>query len=754
MESRLKLATESELLALATKNYLKSAEQPCSIEEHLQTEDAIQECLRRGRISLVLKGINSLVFKSPPFDLSLIVDLNLSNNSIRSLEGIEQFNNLRSLSLCANKIEHWEELLRVKGKRRLNWLKVEGNPLEFHPNYKFELCQAFPRLSILNNNHITEELRCHFSDTYRTLAHRIVPFVIFLNDFETHLSNFLKYTNISKSIAHEQPKAGSFYSQFQAFTSEANALHLSEGIESKLRHFFNVSKILRTSKKNTFAAQTDDAEEEVITSTTSQLTLAIMKGASDFKNFFFTSEELNSTYTKLFRTILKKYNDRKDASLIDYLKSQVLANEKGDGDMPVSQPAYDMSIFCESRKYAMECLLIEFYNLYPNKSSIASSIKFQVVNNKRFYFMENWVRDAQSKANAFENRVGLIDRGQNVGSLPVDCLKENLALKTDFYFNDFFESQVLIDFPLFPLNTRYCLTLFEIVLERIDNVLNLANESRRVFEQRLREAKPNRKPVQNNAHTIKENNRGVAQKSLGVLETQGVKVAKPVTVNNQIGKNAKNRTLSPLKGLEKLAALFNKKQQSLLQNSVKFLLDQIILRNKQLKAKSLVQGLITLHNCIGSNQAKTAKKALSKIKHYAYDQIRRHLRLAVIFKVLRGRVQASKRASSIPPIILRKYFTVLRTNSSSKRQAVMTIVDYLSKKYQRLGNYYLTKLQLFSQMKKRTAGNAESSKRRLPDFPLSFDIEVKEREYSGFDFKRVAMNSRKCDACDQFGFIY
>lgn len=754
MDSRLLLATESELLTLATHNYLKASDQLCSISDFLQTDEAIQEYLRKGRISLVLKGINSLMVKYSQCDLSLIVELNLSNNYIKSLEGIESFANLQSLSLCANKIEHWEEFFRVKNKRRLNWLKVEGNPLESHPNYKFELIQLFPRLSILNNNHITEDLRSHLSHTYRTLAHRIVPFAIYLQDLKAHLSNFLKYINISRSLSHEKQKTGNFYASFQMFANEANAAHLSEGVETKLKYFFNISKILRSVKKNAFKAQTDDAEEEVITTTVAQLTHAIMKGAGDFKNFYFTSEELNTTYVKLFRTVLKKYNARNDSSLLDYLKSQVLAKGKDFSDLPVSQPVYDLSIFCESRKYAMECLLIEFYNLYPNKSSIASAIKFQVKNSKRFYFMENWVRDAQSKACSFEGRVPHKDGGQDVGVLPIDCLKENLALNSGFYFNDFFECQVLIDFPFFSLNTRYVLTIFEILLERIDAVITLANESKKIFEQRMRETKTIQKSSGSLSQTKQEGEKNFVQKQEKTSASKMRNNPSHVQTSHQNKTPAKSIKLNPSKGLNKLANLFEKKQKDFFKEWTNLMLQQVILKQNQQRLQRLARGFAVLHNFFDTRIAKGLNKAVGNIKLHAFNDLKRHLRLKILFRILRARVRASKQVSNTPPIILRKYFGALRDKASSKKLAILVVTRYLKRRFQKSSHYYLTKLQLFAQMKKRALQSERSSGLMLPNFPRSFDIEIEHREPDDFRVKKAVSKNRKCEACDQFGFIY
>ncbi len=61
----------------------------------------------------------------------------LSKNSLRSLQGIQQFRRARSVSLSDNLLGRWEDLLPlVEGCPELESLGLEGNPLSQLPFYR------------------------------------------------------------------------------------------------------------------------------------------------------------------------------------------------------------------------------------------------------------------------------------------------------------------------------------------------------------------------------------------------------------------------------------------------------------------------------------------------------------------------------------------------------------------------------------------------------------------------------------------
>ncbi len=102
----------------------------------------------------------------------------LSKNSLSSIDGIQQFRAIRSLSLADNLLASWEDLAPLVkcipqrlplaggeaeavegGCPLLESLSLEGNPLCRLPNYRAHVVQMLPRLRMLDGRQVTDEER-------------------------------------------------------------------------------------------------------------------------------------------------------------------------------------------------------------------------------------------------------------------------------------------------------------------------------------------------------------------------------------------------------------------------------------------------------------------------------------------------------------------------------------------------------------------------------------------------------------------
>lgn len=85
--------------------------------------------------------------------------LNLSTNSITSLEDISHCHNLKELYLRRNSIQHLEELFHLKSLPHLKVLWLAGNPCcgSNSDKYRMTVLRNLPNLHRLDNQTVTEE---------------------------------------------------------------------------------------------------------------------------------------------------------------------------------------------------------------------------------------------------------------------------------------------------------------------------------------------------------------------------------------------------------------------------------------------------------------------------------------------------------------------------------------------------------------------------------------------------------------------
>ena len=89
-----------------------------------------------------------------------IQELALNHNCLVSLDGIEQFTNLRSLQVNFNKIRSPGELAKIRNPHLIRELSFKGNPnLEFQSQDQLTewAISVFPNVALLNGKQIQEE---------------------------------------------------------------------------------------------------------------------------------------------------------------------------------------------------------------------------------------------------------------------------------------------------------------------------------------------------------------------------------------------------------------------------------------------------------------------------------------------------------------------------------------------------------------------------------------------------------------------
>ena len=106
------------------------------------------------RLSLVgadVKRIDLL-----PERIALIVkSLYLSNNYIHSLDNIDQFQNLRVLSLSNNSVRYVDDLNSIAGLTRLERLSLSGNIVCKMPYYREHLIALCPNLKSIDGVNVS-----------------------------------------------------------------------------------------------------------------------------------------------------------------------------------------------------------------------------------------------------------------------------------------------------------------------------------------------------------------------------------------------------------------------------------------------------------------------------------------------------------------------------------------------------------------------------------------------------------------------
>ena len=127
-------------------------------------------CFDGHRVLAVEKGITTLDEVRTGFRAAR--KLFLSHNDLMSLDGIEQFPELRVLSVQSNRIASLSEVrVLTAACPHLEVASFEGNPLEGTPNYRKHLLGILPALKMLDGAPVTEREREEARVTVSQEAH-------------------------------------------------------------------------------------------------------------------------------------------------------------------------------------------------------------------------------------------------------------------------------------------------------------------------------------------------------------------------------------------------------------------------------------------------------------------------------------------------------------------------------------------------------------------------------------------------------
>lgn len=121
------------------------------------------------KLSLVGSNI-SVIDKVPSTLITKVQTLYLSNNHITTLDGIEQFQQLRCLSVANNLIRYLSSLRPLKQSHSLERLSLEGNTVTGMPFYRQYVISLCPNLLNLDGVAVSREERNVDRSTERQLS--------------------------------------------------------------------------------------------------------------------------------------------------------------------------------------------------------------------------------------------------------------------------------------------------------------------------------------------------------------------------------------------------------------------------------------------------------------------------------------------------------------------------------------------------------------------------------------------------------
>ncbi|KAG7389365.1 hypothetical protein PHYPSEUDO_010493 [Phytophthora pseudosyringae] len=139
-----------------------AAPSKASLQSHKTLVDAFKQHGMRlcdgTRLNAVGKGIHALG-RVPPTVSASVSALYLSQNNLRSLDGIEQFAAVRLLSVGGNLLSCDKEVASLNELAQLRNLNLMGNPLCDQPNYRLRVVAMLAKLQVLDNSDVTKKER-------------------------------------------------------------------------------------------------------------------------------------------------------------------------------------------------------------------------------------------------------------------------------------------------------------------------------------------------------------------------------------------------------------------------------------------------------------------------------------------------------------------------------------------------------------------------------------------------------------------
>ena len=456
---------------------------------------------------------------------STITTLDLSENLIYSLQGLQKFESLQTLRLQYNKIDSLEELDFVTCKDKLKSLSIRMNPLTIHPNYRFLLIRMFPNLERLDDLNVNAELReAHYS-VFVELSKILVPFLIDI-EADTHiLESLIGNIELTKTQDLQQRTL----KQAEHRDSEEN-VHDSDGglkgaknpsqkpnfpLKVKMKELYNltdpdhdpvdpllrgtsklqrpvldVERILKKWSELTRYARTckllkldsddpssphppsDIAKGNNTTTKTLQIVNLfqnmieqIKEVSLGFQDYFYLSGvKIRSTYEDLFRLLTIEYEEQGDHTLSHYTKRSLI-NSKDPSDLNKFLERFNSDLV-----YSFDATLDCFNQLWPDFSM--STVAYQLKDKDRGSDVAEYVRE---KVRIMQKHAQSEDMGSTSVLSGGSDLRGGMGLGADILNRigvlNYYKARgvdVKAHFPIFSYNTAYCMRLFKLVAEKLE----------------------------------------------------------------------------------------------------------------------------------------------------------------------------------------------------------------------------------------------------------------------------------------------
>lgn len=124
--------------------------------------DTLEESIKAGESKLqdkCVRGSNKGITQINTFPGAAKVEqMFISHNQIATLNGVQNFKNLRVLSISFNEVSKISDLKFLEGLR-LETINLEGNPITKQPYYQHHVVSVLPHLSLFDGKAVNESLR-------------------------------------------------------------------------------------------------------------------------------------------------------------------------------------------------------------------------------------------------------------------------------------------------------------------------------------------------------------------------------------------------------------------------------------------------------------------------------------------------------------------------------------------------------------------------------------------------------------------
>ncbi|KAL4455355.1 hypothetical protein ABPG74_012507 [Tetrahymena malaccensis] len=386
------------------------------------------ECL-----TLTYKQIEKIEEQGIPDIFASIPYVHLSHNKISSLKGIQQFKNLQGLSVSHNLLADWTELLNIEHRSQIQFLRVRRNPLCKNPNYHSKLLEAFQNLEKLDDIKIDD--KCH-QIKYQT-QHASQPYVMQLfkvlqiefekieqkvqglypHLFDEHTPTSQKMNQIAQQnknvqaastnnilgeLNRQKANSYSFINSKGVSTVTINQQNQStnrSNLQQGLNTSITVTQAPPIQSYNQIKNQIEDVNydffDHLIAFLNNDPTLKLKKNAGSIllggfllrlwrmlgnfmlDPFYKNMMNIYDLQIDLFSRIMKKYRERHDHTIEQFLQQQCENNPKVDKQRLFSDLNYGYACFFQELFKISESPIIEEYEFVKDYLGIQERQLFQ-----------------------------------------------------------------------------------------------------------------------------------------------------------------------------------------------------------------------------------------------------------------------------------------------------------------------------------------------------------------------------------------